>query len=94
MPPAKMSEAVKSILDYFKEIYGDIEFTAEEAGTVFNGSKGGKVKDLTDAQIIQYCVLDAYGRLSKAEKALKDAWNHIADLEATAQNRATRRAKK
>jgi hypothetical protein len=89
-----MSEAVKSILDYFKEIYGDIEFTAEEAGTVFGGSKGGKVKDLTDAQTIQYCLLDAYGKLSKAGQAIEDAHKYITELEATAQNRATRRSKK
>lgn len=62
MPPAKVSLAVDSILEYLKVKYAEKEFDAESAKVIWNGSKAAKIGDLTQMQLLQYALIDAYSQ--------------------------------
>jgi hypothetical protein len=69
MPPAKLSEAVKAILEANRRTIGDIEFTAEHAGILWGGSKAAKLSDLTDIQLLQYCLISSHAEAQEMVEA-------------------------
>lgn len=80
---ATTSDGVKAILEGLVENYGDIELTPADAETVYGGTKGGKVKDLSQHNLLQYALLHAHLQIQGL----------IAQIEANQRpNRAQRRA--
>jgi hypothetical protein len=69
MPPAKLSEAVKAILDATRATIGDIEFTADQAELLWAGSKAAKLADLTDIQLLQYCLISTHAEAQEMVEA-------------------------
>lgn len=69
MPPAKLSEAVKAILEATRATIGDIEFTAEQALVLWGGSKAAKLADLTDIQLLQYCLISSHAEAQELVEA-------------------------
>jgi len=69
MPPAKLSEAVKAILDATRATIGDIEFTADQAELLWGGSKAAKLADLTDIQLLQYCLISTHAEAQEMVEA-------------------------
>jgi len=69
MPPAKLSEAVKAILDATRATIGDIEFTADQAVLLWAGSKAAKLADLTDIQLLQYCLISTHAEAQEMVEA-------------------------
>lgn len=82
MPPAKLSDAVRAILDGTRQVEGEMEFSKEDAELIFAGSKPVKISDLTDTQLLQYCLLSAHSAIQTLTEALQNPQP----------NRATRRA--
>ena len=82
---ATTSTAVESILQSIKENYGDITLSAEDAAEIYGGTKEGKVKDLSQHNLLQYALLHAHLQI-------QGLIQHIEQLNAP--NRATRRAAK
>ena len=64
MPPAKLSEMVKLILENAKLQLGDAEFTKEEAEVIWGGSKAAKVSELTDTQLLQFALINAHNNVA------------------------------
>lgn len=54
---ADLSKNVKVILDWFQESFKDVAFTQEEAEAFYGGTKAGKVKDLSERQMLQYALM-------------------------------------
>jgi hypothetical protein len=54
---AELSKNVKVILDWFQETFNDVAFTQEEAEAFYGGTKAGKVKDLSERQMLQYVLM-------------------------------------
>jgi hypothetical protein len=69
MPPAKLSEAVKAILEATRRTIGDIEFSAEHAEILWGGSKAVKLADLTDIQLLQYCLISTHAEAQEMVEA-------------------------
>lgn len=69
MPPAKLSEAVKAILEATRRTIGDIEFSAEHALVLWGGSKAAKLADLTDIQLLQYCLISTHAEAQEMVEA-------------------------
>lgn len=84
MPPAKLSVAVRAILEGTKEVEGDISFSKDEADLLFCGTKSTTVSELTDTQLLQYCLLSAHSTIRTLTEALSET--------KTTPNRETRRA--
>ena len=45
MPPVKLAENIKVMLNVLLEVAGEREFTAEMAEQFWGGTKAGKIKD-------------------------------------------------
>ena len=56
----KVSEAVRGILDAMVQRQGNVELTAEEAQNMYGGSFPCLVKDLSDVELLQVALLEAY----------------------------------
>jgi hypothetical protein len=84
MPPAKLSEAVRAILDGTRQVEAELEFSKEDAELIFAGSKTVKVADMTETQLLQYCLLSAHSTIRTLTEALAET--------KTTPNRETRRA--
>jgi hypothetical protein len=56
VPPVKLAENIKVMLDVLLEVAGEREFTAEMAEQFWGGTKAGKIKDLTTTQLLQYAL--------------------------------------
>jgi len=69
MPPAKLSEAVKAILEATRRTIGDIEFSAEHAVLLWGGSKAAKLSELTDIQLLQYCLISTHAEAQEMVEA-------------------------
>ena len=85
---ADLSQSVKSVLDALVARGPEYEFSAEDAKSIFNGSKAVKVKDLSERQLLQFALICA----------LADKETLIAELDASREtkvislNREQRRA--
>lgn len=69
MPPAKLSVAIKAILDATRATIGELEFTAEQAELLWGGSKAAKLADLTDIQLLQYCLISTHAEAQEMVEA-------------------------
>jgi hypothetical protein len=83
---AKLSKGVKEILDYIKESQGELEFSAEDALTIWGGAEASKVADLTQMQLLQYALVS----LSLEQKKLADLLKVVNEV-AVKPNRKARR---
>jgi hypothetical protein len=83
---AKLSKGVKEILDYIKESQGELEFSAEDALTIWGGTEASKVADLTQMQLLQYALVS----LSLEQKKLADLLKVVNEV-AVKPNRKARR---
>ena len=68
MPPVKLAENIKVMLDVLLEVAGEREFTAEMAEQFWGGNKAGQIKDLTTTQLLQYALTTTW--LERDEVAL------------------------
>jgi len=62
MAAAKVSLAVESILAYLKTKHAERTFDAEAAKVIWNGSKAAKLEELTQTQLLQFALIDAYSQ--------------------------------
>jgi len=69
VPPTKLSEAVKAILEATRATIGDIEFTTDQALVLWGGSKAAKLADLTDIQLLQYCLISSHAEAQELVEA-------------------------
>ena len=84
MAGPKLSEAVKAVLDATRAVEGEVEFSKEDALTIFGGAKAVKLSELTDVQLLQYCLMSAHGSIRSLTEAISQGVQEP--------NRATRRA--
>ena len=68
MPPVKLAENIKVMLDVLLDVAGEREFTAEMAEQFWGGNKAGQIKDLTTTQLLQYALTTTW--LERDEVAL------------------------
>jgi len=84
MARVTVGAGVQAILDYVKVRVGERVLTAEQAKSIFGGSKEVAIADLSPVELLQYALIEAYAWLEEAES----------EKVANKGNRATRRAKK
>ena len=91
MPPVKLAENIKVMLDVLLEVAGEREFTAEMAEQFWGGTKAGKIKDLTTTQLLQYALTTTWLERDSIAQAMDDLIQEIKNQQASQPNRATRR---
>jgi hypothetical protein len=80
-------ETVQAVLDALLIRRGDAEISAEEAKQIYGGSTSTTLNSLTQQQLVQVALLEAYA-------IIEDIISQQADEKVTSINRATRRNKK
>ena len=78
---------VQAVLDALLVRRGDAEISAEEAKQIYGGNLSTTLNNLTQQQLVQVALLEAYA-------IIEDIIAQQADDKVTSINRATRRAKK
>jgi len=80
-------ETVQAVLDALLIRRGDAEISAEEAKQIYGGSTSTTLNSLTQQQLVQVALLEAYA-------IIEDIISQQADEKVTSINRANRRNKK
>ena len=94
MPVATLSEKVQLLLDSVLSKAGEREFTKEMAKEFWGGKKAGKVKDLTQTQLLQYALVMTWIERDEIAKVYDALVEEIKAHSAPHPNRAQRRAAK
>ena len=90
MPPVKLAENIKVMLDVLLEVAGEREFTAEMAEQFWGGNKAGQIKDLTTTQLLQYALTTTWLECDEVASAYDKLVEQIKS-QSQQPNRATRR---